>query len=67
VKEARITINGRDLMEGQSMTVRVAITSFAADLLENGLGDDDHGKKMTAAYLERIGELNALLFSAHST
>jgi hypothetical protein len=53
-------------MEGQSMTVRVAITSFAADLLENGLGDDDHGKKMTAAYLERIGELNALLFADHS-
>lgn len=58
---AEITINGKPLTKAQSMTVHVAIQSFSIDLQRTGLGDDEHGKAMTAAYLERISEINQLL------
>ena len=59
--EPRITINGTTLSVGQSMTVRVAIESLAADLGANGCGDDEHGKQMTAGYLVRIHEIRELM------
>lgn len=56
-KEPQIIINGRDIGPGCSMTIRVAIECFASDLIENGIGDDDHGKKMTKTYLDKIHEI----------
>lgn len=53
-KEPTITVNGVLLSEGQAMTVRVALESFAIDLTENGLGSDEHGRKMTEGYLTCI-------------
>lgn len=61
--ESRITINGVPLGEGQAMTVRVAIESLASSL-DDGLGDDEHGRAMVAAYRARIAELRELMFGA---
>lgn len=60
--EPRISINGAELSVGQAMTIRVAIESFAADLVDEGLGDDEHGKKMTDAYLQNIAAIRKLMF-----
>lgn len=49
-------INGNRLSKGQAMTVRVALNAFAVDL-QDGLGDDEHAQKMTAAYKARLNEL----------
>lgn len=62
IAEARISINGTRLTEGQSMTVRVAMESFATSLRSDGLGDDAHGKAMTAAYLARYTEIARLIY-----
>lgn len=43
------------------MTIRVAIESFAADLVSDGLGDDEHGKKMTEAYLQNIDAIRKIM------
>jgi len=55
--EAKITVNGHTLSYGQSMTVRVALGSFARDLEEEGLGDDEHGIAMTKLYQKNINEI----------
>lgn len=59
--EANITINGNPLSVGQAMTIRVAIESFAIDIDATGLGEDDHGQRMTEAYLARIREIRELM------
>ena len=56
-KEAGITVNGVTLTVGQSMTIRVALHHFASDLYQDGLGDDDHGRKMTEQYQSRTSEI----------
>ena len=61
MNEARITINGVELTIGQSMTLRVALQSFAMDLKENGLGSDETGKSIAKGYLARISEMNNLI------
>lgn len=60
-KEAYIEINGVPLTYGQSMTLRVAIFSFHDELLAEGLGEDEHGIRMTKAYLERANEIINLI------
>jgi len=61
MNEARIIINGVELTLGQSMTLRVALQSFAMDLKENGLGSDETGKSIAKGYLARISEMNDLI------
>jgi len=61
MNEARITINGVELTIGQSMTLRVALQSFAMDLREKGLGSDETGKAIAKGYLARISEMNDLI------
>ena len=60
MKEAEIIINGTPLTPAQSMTVRVALGAFAMDL-QNGLGDDEHGQRMTAGYKARLAEIFKLM------
>lgn len=48
--EPFITINGQPLTVGESMTVRNAVTTFHAEMRTEGLGDDEHGKRMAEAY-----------------
>ena len=61
-KEAWIVVNGKTLSGGQSMAVRVAVTAFILDMEENGLGDDEHGKQMAKLYVDRLREVNELIF-----
>jgi hypothetical protein len=61
--EANIVINGVTLTHAQAMTVRVAIASLRSDMATHGLGDDEHGKFMAQAYLDRGAEVETLLFS----
>lgn len=67
MKEARITINGVELSEGQSLTVRVALESFLMEIATNGLGDDAHGKTMAGNYTARGLEVRALMIPPENT
>lgn len=49
--EPHIIVNGVPLTEGQSMTVRVALSSFLMRLEEEGLGNDERGKNITKGYI----------------
>lgn len=60
--EPSIIINGIQLSEAQAMSIRVAISHFKDDLEEKGLGDDKLGKELTSGYLERLSEINAIIF-----
>jgi len=66
MSEARITVNGTSLNSAQSMTVRVALNSFASHLREDGLGNDEHGKSMVVLYLARIDEVLDLIMPPDS-
>ncbi len=60
--EPEIIINGTTLTDAQVMTLRCACSNFGSDLLENGLGNDESGRAMTAGYLlARLRELDKLL------
>ena len=60
--EALVVVNGTPLTVAQSMTLRVALESYASDLRDSGLGDDDHGREMTRLYLLRLDEIRTLIF-----
>jgi hypothetical protein len=61
-EEPEIIINGDTLTNGEAMTIRVALESFAADLHRDGLGDDAHGKRMTEGYLRAIENIRRSMF-----
>lgn len=60
--ETAITIGGKEISEGESMTIRVALEAFASYLQENGLGDDESGQRMKEAYLQNIVSLRNYIF-----
>jgi len=60
-READIIIDGHPLDAGQSMTFRVALETFAMSLSNEGLGNDKHGKFMTANYLARVNEIRSFM------
>ena len=60
MSEPVITINGALLTAGQAMTVRVALSAFGLDL-QDGLGNDKHGKAMTEGYQARLTEIFKLI------
>ena len=61
--EAHILINGQKLSEGQAMALRVACTSFREQMAgtHDALGDDPHGRRMAAAYADRLLEVLTLM------
>jgi hypothetical protein len=61
MKEPQIVINGILLTESQSMTIRVAVESFATDLV-NGLGEDEIGKNICQNYKDRISEIRTFMY-----
>lgn len=63
--EASISVNGTFLTVGQSMTVMVALEAFYMDLVNDGLGSDDHAVAMTEAYQARIDEIRELLIVSY--
>jgi hypothetical protein len=62
-EEPRITISGVRLTEGQAMTLRVALESFAVDVASGGLGGGRHGRAMARGYAKRIDEIRRLMFA----
>lgn len=54
-------INGNVLTDAQAATVRVALEHYSMCRGDEGLGEDEHGRHMTAAYLARIDEIRAFL------
>lgn len=59
--EPEISINGHSLTEGQAMTIRVAIQTFAINLQSDGLGNDEMAKNICASYLANIDQINRLM------
>jgi len=63
--EPVITINGRPLIESQAMAVCVAILAYHQEMADPlALGDDEHGKRMTGAYRDRLGEVISIMATA---
>lgn len=50
-READIIINGVTLSFVESMTLRVAMSSFISVLSQEGCGDDEVGKKICKNYI----------------
>jgi hypothetical protein len=61
--EPTIVINGHELTKAQAMSVRVGLGSFAMDLSQNGLGNDEHGRAMTIGYLAALGQIFKMMQS----
>lgn len=59
--EPHIIINGRALTTAQAMTLRVALSHFASEVRENGLGEDDLGKSIAGGYIARAAEIESLM------
>lgn len=59
--EALVTINGVNLSNAQSIALRMAVLNYLNDLINNGLGDDEVGKALTAAYIERLKEIEIVM------
>jgi len=61
--EPIIVMNLTRLTNGQSMTIRVAIESFAASLQKEGcLGSDKNGEFIRKSYLKTIDELRKIMY-----
>ena len=60
--EADISINGTKLSVAESMTMRVALESFVSDILVNGIGEDEHGRRMTEAYTNCVLSIRELIY-----
>jgi hypothetical protein len=62
-KEPTITVEGVTLSQGQAMAVRVATVAYLMELDSDplALGADDMGKRITAAYIERLREVERLM------
>lgn len=60
-REPLIRVEGELLTDAQAMTLRVAMESFASSLYTDGLGEDEHGKVMAVAYLNRIDEIRKIM------
>ena len=61
MSEPRITINGTELTEAQTMAVRVSCGKHAEQLLMNAIGEDDPAHGSRAFYLERLAEIDRLM------
>jgi len=59
--EPIITINGKQLTQGQSMTVRAALNAFTVDLKNEGLGEDEIGLSILKGYLRNIQQINEMI------
>ena len=60
--EPIIVINGKATTKAQARTIRCAIESFDSDLIEEGLGDDEHGIAMVKLYRTNIEGIRNLIF-----
>ena len=62
MSEPHVVINGIALTEGQAMALRVAVSSYLAELADrNALGDDEHGRAIAKAYRARLMEVSKII------
>ena len=59
--QIRVAINGTPLSQAQVTSLYMALQHFSCDLQQRGLGNDEHGRRMTALYLARLAEVNVLM------
>ncbi|WP_426575638.1 hypothetical protein ACP179_01980 (plasmid) [Xenorhabdus stockiae] len=62
-QEPTIVINGIYLDGAQVMAIRAAVTNYLSYLREDRLGDDEHGKKISELYRDRLREVQEMMFS----
>jgi hypothetical protein len=62
--EATISIEGVELSYAESLTVRVALSSFLSDMAHNGLGSDSIGKSIAEGYLRNGRRVESLLIKS---
>jgi hypothetical protein len=60
-QEPLITVNGTILSDAQAMALRCAVEAFAGSLTSDGLGDDEHGRIMVAAYLACLESVRKMM------
>ena len=56
-QEAKIVINGHECTHAEAMTIRVALESFANDLVLSGLGCDPVGLAIKDGYMSAISAI----------
>lgn len=61
-KESCIVINGQKLTDQQTMTIRFALEHHLDDLINNGLGNDEHGIDMCQITIKRISEIKKIIY-----
>ncbi|CAD2254740.1 hypothetical protein X12_001177 [Xanthomonas arboricola] len=59
--EAKIVIEGTELINAQAMTVRLALDAFRDRQQNEGLGDDERGRGMSSAYATHADEVLDLI------
>lgn len=57
-----IIINGVKLTSAQALAVMSAITRYTSILSFEGLGDDEMGMGITAAYIARLNEVQNIIY-----
>jgi hypothetical protein len=57
-----IIINGVMLNTAQAMAVMSAVTRYTSILSYDGLGDDETGKGIAAAYIARLNEVQKIIY-----
>lgn len=60
--EPLITVNGTLLTSAQTKAVMSAVTRYTSILSYDGLGDDDMGRGIAAAYITRLNEVQRLIY-----
>ncbi len=60
--EPVVVMNRECLTVAQAMTIRVALESFDMSLAHDGLGDDEHGRRMTEAYRANIAAIRDVMY-----
>jgi len=62
MNEPDITINGVKLTQGQAMTIRVALQTYAIDMSQpDALGSDATGRSIAKGYLRNISSINDII------
>jgi len=61
-KESSIVINGKNLTDQQTMIVRLALEHHLDDLINQGLGNDEHGLAMSKRTIELINEVKEIIY-----
>lgn len=62
--EANIVVEGTVLTQAQALVLRIALDAFRERMSTEGLGEDDVGRSLARAYVERAAEVLDLIHKA---